>query len=374
MTDLHDDLDTLRDAAASGDPDALHRHGAALLGALRMDEAFDAFSRAAAQGHAASLVERGRMLMHGVGTRADIGAAIAAFEQAESLGQPLASYHLALIALGDRALPRDARVSDRLLAAVQAGHPPALRAAAIHFGRKPDLGDQALALRLLDHAAGRGDPLAAQLLAERVRRGEGCPAQPEAATQLWARLAQGGFTPLPDIVAVPAAPKRPSPPSTLALDEVMDPPAGIVVTPAPYVAYVDGLLSVDDCRLLVATAQAVNGGAAGAGDGVTIDPLLEDVALRLLQLRMAVAAGRTLAEAAPLRITRALPPMAGSRRIVAFAAAPAGAPPLQAGDASIDARAGRAVVTEAQLRISPAGDAAPWLAVLDFDASTPRAF
>lgn len=368
------DLDTLRDAAVGGDPAALHRYGTALLAALHMEEAFDVLGRAATAGHADALVEHGRMLLYGVGATADVGAAVAAFERAEASGQPLASYYLALVGLGDHAVPRNSRVSDRLLAAVQLGHPPALRAAALHFGRKPDLGDQGLALQLLDHAAGRGDAFAAQLLAERVRRGEGCPAEPDAAAQLWTRLYEGGFAPMPEIVAVPAAPKRPTPPSTLALDEVMDAPDGVVVSPSPFASYVDGLLSVDDCRLLVAIAQAVNAGPMAPGASITIDPLLEDVALRLLELRMAVAAGRALIDASTLRVVRGMPPMQASRRIVAFLAVPSGAPALRVAGQDIEARAGRAVVLDTPAEFASAGDGLPWLAVLDFDAGSHRAF
>ena len=48
-----------------------------------------------------------------------------------------------------------------------------MRAAAIHFGRKPHPEDQRLCLRLLHDAAVRGDALCAALLAERLARGEG---------------------------------------------------------------------------------------------------------------------------------------------------------------------------------------------------------
>ncbi|HEY4583193.1 MAG TPA: hypothetical protein VIG88_10045 [Lysobacter sp.] len=359
------ELDMLRAAADSGAPDDLHRYGAALVAALRMDDAFDAYSRAADAGHAAALLEQGRMRMYGVGTTTDIARAVQAFERAEAAGQPIAGYFLALIGLGDTAVPRDARVGERLLAAVQAGHPPALRATAIHFGRKPNLQDQALAIQLLDHAAGRGDAIAAHLLAERVRRGEGCTAQPEAAAQLKARLREGGFDYLPEIIAVPAAPKRPSPPSTLALDEVLDPPEAEVLAESPRIAQVDGLLSVDECRLLVAMAQPLLRAAAQApGIGevprVSFDPLLEDIALRLVQLRLAAAAGMELVDAEPLVVARVAPgdqpvsPDAAEggedreRAVYACLATGKGGARLRfPGGVVVDAEAGRAVVADA---------------------------
>ncbi|GGZ60778.1 hypothetical protein GCM10008101_13440 [Lysobacter xinjiangensis] len=359
------ELETLRQAAASGAPDDLHRYAAALVANLRMEEAFEAYSRAAEAGHAGALLEQGRMLMYGVGTTADIARAVQAFEQAEAAGQPIAGYFLALIGLGDTAVPRDARVGERLLAAVQAAYPPALRAAAIHFGRKPNLQDQALAIQLLDHAAGRGDAIAAHLLAERVRRGEGCTAQPEAAAQLKAKLREGGFDDLPEIIAVPAAPKRPSPPSTLALDEVMDPPEAEVLAESPRIAQVDGLLSVDECRLLVATAQPLLRAAAqtpgiGPVPRVAFEPLLEDVALRLVQLRLAAAADMELVEAEPLVVARVAPgdgpvlPEAAEgdderqRAVYACLAIGKGGARLRfPGGIVIDAEAGRAIVADA---------------------------
>ncbi len=320
MTNTND-LDALGAAAASGAPDALFRYATALVADLQMEEAFEVHSKAAQAGHVGSLIEQGRMHLYGVGTDGDVHLAVQAFERAEAAGQPVAGYFLALIGLGGTALPRDEKVGARLLAAVQAGHPPALRAAAIHFGRKPNLQDQALAVQLLDHAAGRGDAVAAQLLAERLRRGEGVTANPEAAQQLKARLREGGFPELPEVIAVPAAPRRLVPPSSLTLDEVLDPPPGEVLSEKPRIVQIDGLLSVDECRLLVASAQPMLRASRvhdpDAGDvahmelrtssDAAFDPLLEDFALRLVQLRMAAAAGVELVDAEQLIVLRYAP-------------------------------------------------------------------
>lgn len=381
MTDTTD-LAALRAAAASGAPDDLYRLATALVADLQMEAAFDAHGRAAEAGHPLALIEFGRMLMYGIGTDADIDLAVEAFERAEALGQPIAGYFLALIGLGNSAVPRDAKIGERLLAAVQAGHPPALRAAAIHFGRKPNLQDQSMAIQLLDHAAGRGDAIAAQLLAERVRRGEGVTAHPESAAQLKARLQEGGFPDLPEIIAVPAAPKRPSPPATLALDEVLAPPDADILCESPRIAQIDGLLSVDECRLLVASAQpmlrpsrvhAPDGADVGerelrTSSDVSFDPLLEDFSLRLVQLRMAAAAGMELVDAEQLIVLHyqpgqeyrphrdALPPdaiqrdrpAAGNRRrtICTYLNTPTagGATDFPAREVRVEPKAGRAVV------------------------------
>ncbi|WP_246022728.1 2OG-Fe(II) oxygenase [Cognatilysobacter terrigena] len=381
MTDSHD-IGALRAKAAGGAPDDLHRLAAALVADLQMEEAHAVHATAADAGHVGSLIELGRMRMYGVGTDTDLPGAVQAFERAEATGQPVAGYFLALIGLGNKALPRDEKVAARLLAAVQAGHPPALRAAAIHFGRKPNLQDQALAVQLLDHAAGRGDAVAAQLLAERLRRGEGVTANPEAASQLKARLRESGFPDLLEIIAVPAAPKHLVPPSTLALEEVLDPPAPTMLATDPDIAQFDGLLSVDECRLLVASAQPMlrpsqvhspDGRDVGreslrTSSDASFDPLMEDFALRLVQLRMAAAAGSELVDAEQLIVLRYEPgqeyrrhrdylppdaierdgPQAGNRRrtICAYLNTPAegGATDFPAREVRVEPQAGRAVV------------------------------
>jgi prolyl 4-hydroxylase len=86
----------------------------------------------------------------------------------------------------------------------------------------------------------------------------------------------------------------------------------------PRIAQIDGLLSVDECRLLVASAQPmlrpsrVHDAAAGeaarlelrTSSDASFDPLLEDFALRLVQLRMAAAAGVELVQAEQLIVLR----------------------------------------------------------------------
>ena len=65
---------------ALGSREPMRYQGLVALDADRLDEAFEAYSRAAAAGHAAALLEQGRMLMYGVGTTADIARAVQAFE------------------------------------------------------------------------------------------------------------------------------------------------------------------------------------------------------------------------------------------------------------------------------------------------------
>ncbi len=253
-------LEELRTQAASGVPDAVFRYASALVVHGRMDEAAHLHHLAAAAGHAHAQIEYARMLLHGVGTDVDPTMAVEWLLRAEGLGNPIAGYHLALIALGNRLLPRDGRINARVLTAVQHDYPPALLAAAIHFGRKPDPADQATCVRLLERGAGRGDPVAALLLAERLHRGEGVDPQPAAARGILQQLHRHGVPPLPDISAPAPAATAPRqsgqvPPGTLALEDALQPVDWTMLSHQPRVMQVDGLLSADECRLLAAAAM-----------------------------------------------------------------------------------------------------------------------
>jgi prolyl 4-hydroxylase len=317
------DIDVLRANAAGGEPDALYRLAVALVAQHRMEEAFDLHRRAALAGHASALIEHARMLLYGVGTAAQPGVAVEALSRAEAAPGPasvVAGYYLALIAIGGVALPFDQRVNARVLAAVNAGFPPALRAVAIHFGRKPDPIDQLRCLQLLELAASRGDVIAAQLLAERLAHGEGCAIDAQAAEQLRAQLAQRGVSPLPAVPAraVVGPPGQPGQPGTLALEDASWIAPARSLAERPRVAVVDNLLSADECRLLIASAQptlkpslAIDPGTGTplalqlrTSSDASFDPLVEDLALRLVQLRLASAARAQLVQAEHLTVLR----------------------------------------------------------------------
>lgn len=316
------ELHALREAARADDPAAWSRLAGALVVRHAVDEAFHWHGRAAARGHVVSQVELGRMHLHGIAGDVDTAAAVACFEAAEARGFAPAGYYLALVALGDTALRRDPRINTRLQAAVDAGFVPALRAAAVHHGRRADSRDQALCLRLLDAAARGGDAVAAQLLHARLHRGEGVAADPTAAATLRRRLAQAGIAPLPDIVAAPPGDAGVHvPPTRLALEDALLPPPRATLSRHPRVRQVDGLLSSDECRLLVAcarpllrpsrtvdpdTGQPLRLVLRTSADAA-IDPILEDLALRCVQLRMAQAADTPLVHAEHLTVLRYAP-------------------------------------------------------------------
>ncbi|MCC7248025.1 MAG: SEL1-like repeat protein, partial [Lysobacter sp.] len=238
--------ETLRVAADSGDRDAAFRLGVALIGHGDFGAAAPRLYAAAEAGHAGAMLEMGRLMLYGMLSVPDPRQAVHWFERAERAGAPAAGDFLLQIALGGIALPRDARINERLHRGVQADYPPALLTAALHFGRKPHPDDQTLCLQLLERGAARGDVVAAALLAERLAHGEGCAPQPEAAEDLRAQCARDGFAPLPAFTLPP--PGEHGPPRQLAMEDTLRAPAAKSLSEAPRVSVIDRLLSADECR------------------------------------------------------------------------------------------------------------------------------
>jgi prolyl 4-hydroxylase len=314
------DFTALRAAAESGDPESLYRLAAALVLAQEIDEAFALHLRAAEAGHAPSQVEAARMLLYGVGVTADAARAVSLLRRAEQAGNVAAGYYLALVAVGNVVLPRDGEIDRRVQDALRAGYPPALRAAAVHFGRKVHVSDQSLCLQLLGDAGARGDAECAALLAERLAHGEGQAADPGAAEDLYRQLERIGFDPLPRVTA--PSPQQPaSKASTLELLDVLARRRVEMLSQRPMVATIDGLLSADECRLLVAASRPRLRGSQTVdpdtglpialplrtSSDASFDPIVEDLALRLVQLRIAAAAGFELAHAEQLTVLRYAP-------------------------------------------------------------------
>lgn len=307
----------LRRRAHDGSPQALYQLASALVARHELDEAFTLHRRAAEAGLANAQIEYARMLMYGVACDAEPLRAAEWLLRAESAGSPVASYFLALMSLGGRTLPRDGRINERVLRAVRADYPPALRAAAVHFGRKADPADQLRCLQLLERGAGLGDVIAARLFLERITHGEGDVPQPEAAADLRGQLQAIGVGPLPEIV-VPEFARSESAPGVLSMDDVLQPMDLHLQSTRPRVMTVDGLLSAEECRLLIANAE-VNLTRSRTVDpdtglpmeqdvrtssDATFDAIQEDLALRCVQLRMASAAGMPLDHAELLVVLR----------------------------------------------------------------------
>lgn len=312
-------LDQLLAAAEQGSADDAFRLALALVDAQRMDEAQRWHLRAAEAGHPSAQIEYARMRLYGMAGPVAPETAAQWLQRAEQAGHPAAGELLVNIALGGAALPRDARINERLHRAVQANVPPALLAAAIHFGRKPQAEDQALCMQLLQRAAARGSAVAAALLAERLAHGEGCEADADAAADLWTQLEANGVSRLPDFTLPP--PGEPGPPRQLALEDALHAPRAEAVSATPRVLVIDRFFSADECRLLIASAQP-HLHASQTADPVTgvpytlpvrtsseasFDPVMENSALRMAQLRMTHAAGFDLPNAEQLTVLRYAP-------------------------------------------------------------------
>lgn len=291
-----------------------------LLGNGAYEQAFERFAEAAANGHVAAAIEAARMALHGVGTPRDSARALAWLHAAEREGHPAAAYHLAWLGVGGQVQAFDAAMQARLLRAANAGHPASMLALAVYFGRKASADDQVRCIALLEHAANLGNAVAAQLLAERLVRGEGCIADPAAAQQLYTQLDSYGHPRLPEVpggIGVTTSDAA----GVLELGDLLRPPPATPLSHAPRVALVEDALSTDECRLLIAHSQprlrrsrAVDPAtglplevALRTSSDTSFDPLSEDVALRLVQLRMAAVAGRPLAHAEQLTVLRYLP-------------------------------------------------------------------
>lgn len=311
----------LRQQAASGAPRALHQLASALVLRHEVDEAMQLHRRAAELGEVNSQIEYARMLMFGVATDPDPEQARQWLMRAEAAGNAIAGYFLVLMSFGDGMVPLDGRFNERLLNAIRADYPPALRAAAIHFGRKQNADDQTLCLQLLERGAARGDAVAARLLAERLARGEGCPAQPQAAREIALQLARHGIGAMPAIEVPSFGRERAPTAGVLALEEVLQRAQRVEQAERPRVWLADDLLSADECRLLVACAEPrlVRSRTLDPETGLPVpmelrtsedasfDPLFEDLALRLVQLRMATAARLPLSHAENLTVLRYRP-------------------------------------------------------------------
>jgi len=250
----------------------------------------------AAEVDAGARVELGRMLVLGIGGAIDLAGAQAQWLAAESSGHPGASYLLATYPPGD-----DLQAQARLEHAAAAGLPVAQRALALVRARQDDEGAEAASVDLLRRAAAR-DPVSALMLAARAAVGEGMVRDHSLANHLHQQLAAHGLPPLP--------PVSPGPPTALR-----------VLHEHPRVACADGVLSADECRLLIALmrphlrrsqVQAEDREGQHVNDvrtssSATVDRVIEDHAARRIQQRLAEAAGVPLLQAEAMSILHYAP-------------------------------------------------------------------
>ena len=308
-------LDALRSDAANGGPDALFRLATALVAREEVDEAHGFFTIAAQRDHAGAQVGLARMLLYGVGAQLDVAAAVHWLLRAERAGHGGASYLLAMVALGDIAMERDFEATGhRLIEAAKDGVVPALRALAMYFGRERDnIAAMRQSETLLAQAAGQGDGVSAALLAERIRHGELVGDVRYELAALLALAAQTGITAMPSLPDA-AVTRNGDGRLQLDLESSLWAPPMTMHRQAPWVGNIDGLLSPEECRYVIAmgSPQLKRASVVDPRTGVrmehpmrtsrdaTFDPLLEDFQLRLLQLRMAGAIGVEFTHSEPM--------------------------------------------------------------------------
>lgn len=305
-------------ATPSGSPRLLLEQG-------RVEEAVAGYRQAAERGDLVAQFEAGRVLLF-LSRHAEAGTeAVHWFERAERGGHPRAAYHLALIALGGTLLPRDlTRIAARLWNASQGGVVAAVRSVGLCLGRNAAPEAQRKAVHLLATATKTGDVCSALLLSARLRAGEGVPVNVRQADAIDAQLARAGVAPLPTI---PSAGHRssdavePPPDPRLSLTLLLNAPPATRLSSHPNLRHVEGLLTAEECRFVIAMARpqlrrsqvfrrheglVAEADARTSSDAV-FSPQMEDFHLRLLQLRIARAAGCELVQSEPLVVLRYAP-------------------------------------------------------------------
>lgn len=305
-------------------PDALFARGQTRIATGQLGAGLDDLRRAADRGHRAAQVEAARALLFLLAEPAGLDEAVTRLLAAEAAGDRQAPYLLASLALGGAGLSRDfALINERLNASAERGHVPAIRAVAMMLGGDEDPRAQEIAMQLFAHAAAAGDVVSARLLAERLRRGEGVAIDLTAANTLDAQLRRVWVAQLPVTAAheFPSATAIPDRLPELSIAARLRIPQAAIINNAPRLALVDDLFSAEECRFVIAMAQPhlrrsqVLDPSLGTGgehsirnsSDASFDPLLEDFHLRVLQLRMARAAGCELAQGEQLIVLRYQP-------------------------------------------------------------------
>jgi hypothetical protein len=154
-----------------------------------------------------------------------------------------------------------------------------------------------------------GDPVAALLLAERWRAGEGDPDERRDLAALDEQLARAGHPRLP---AIP--PRALAPAAARGVEALIELPPSTRLASQPRVERLEDLLSDDECRFVIALGRpllkrsTVHDPSSGdiaalpvrTSSDASFDMMHEDLALRLLLARLARAAGLDVSHAEPL--------------------------------------------------------------------------
>lgn len=288
-----------------------------LLASGKASEAVADLRELVRSGEQSARVELARALLQAPTAETDAEEAARLLQDGDAGVDPAAAYQLALIALGGQLLERDPiRIAGQILLAGKTGTIGAVRSLALALARhtRPDVHLEAR--RLWAAAARAGDPVAALLLAAHLGDAVAAGGDRHALDELEADLARRGLSPLPALPATAAAPD--SGPPGYSVQQLMRSPPARQVHASPRIRLISGLLSRDECRFLIALARphlkraqvfdraegAATESSQRSSANLTLPLVLEDFHARLLQLRMALAAGAELVQAEPLEIMR----------------------------------------------------------------------
>lgn len=248
--------------------------------------------------------------------------------RAEDAGSSEAAYRLAVLCLADIAEPLDwQRLAARLQHACHRGHPEALCDAAVFFARFGTPAQQRASTDLLEHASLRGNTVAMALLGERLAAGMLCTADPARANGIRRIAAQLGMpVPPPDARHGFAAPEpREAPPPVGELDfsrlaESTQAPHTETLDARIQLRVAEQALSDEECLYIRCLGGPyLQPSITADPNGVTqrsrirtshdflFLPESETVTLRLLQARMAAAAGLALKQAEAMVLLRYTP-------------------------------------------------------------------
>jgi hypothetical protein len=280
------------------------------------------------QNYAPALCDLGIVLLMEAREEQTARLAVSMFSRAEQQQHAQATYQLACISLSDTLEPLDwQRLSERLAACCTMGHPSALCDAAVFLGRFGTPEQQMASTALLELSAMYGNTVALALLGERLAAGFCCAPDPDRANSI-RRLALGQGLPVPEpdvqygySTPEPAIkPALPSPFPLLDLSRSAASPQGNVRDERIGLAVFPDLLSYEECLyiqclggpMLQPSRSVDNNGNWHLNQiRTSFDfqflPEHEELTLKLLQQRLANAAGLPLKHAEPLILLRYLP-------------------------------------------------------------------
>ncbi|MFN8768312.1 MAG: 2OG-Fe(II) oxygenase [Lysobacteraceae bacterium] len=269
---------------------AFHAAFAALVDG-RIEAGARALETLAADGHVEAAHELARLHLYRMHPAPDAEAGRRHLDDAAGTGHPGARYTRAVVTAGDA----DGRWAEDLQAAARAGHPLAWRSLAMLWAAQPEASAQASATRWFALGAGAGDPVA---------------------LALWRRRAPTAVPVAPTPAAVAAALAE-APPldvahATRALPPLRDDEDWRLQEAAfgpEDAAYLQALATP-----LLEPSQAWDPASGGTlrvpirtSHDAPIDPLMEDVAMRLLQRRLCGLAGCPAINAEPMVVLRYRP-------------------------------------------------------------------